>query len=63
MPYKHQAQSYRIRDGVRFACDGDICEGDVRQTAKLRVQELRLSGKRAFFESHPEGYCRVFVEE
>lgn len=61
MPFKHQAESFRTRNGKRFLNDGDICEGDVKAAAKARVQQLRAEGFEAFSEYHPDGYCRVFT--
>lgn len=70
MPFKHQMASYRIRKGVRFECDGDICAldmdtsiGSLRRKAYARVAQLKAEGRKAFFESGDVGaYYRVFVE-
>lgn len=62
MPIKHQAASYRNRDGIRYENHGDICEGDVRASAKAQVRAFRQSGRRAFYEVRAEGFARVFVE-
>lgn len=64
MPIKHQASSYRTRNGIRFENEGDICDAtfcDLHIQAKLRVQELREHGRKAFSERHPDGFYRVFV--
>jgi hypothetical protein len=60
--YKHQEQSYRNRNGVRYECDGDICDTSAtgREMAKARVNELKIGGRRAFFEKQ-DGFYRVFV--
>lgn len=65
MAFKHQTESYRNRNGVHYVCDGDILDatfGDLWVQAKARVNELRESGKRAFYERQPDGWYRVFVE-
>ena len=65
MPIKHQTDSYRNRNGVRYECDGDICDGvmsDLRNQAQVRVKELRTSGRKAFFEVQDACFYRVFVE-
>lgn len=64
MPIKHQAASYRTRNGIRFENDGDICDeafGALYIQAKARVQELRKQGWKAFAEQHPDGFFRVYV--
>ena len=63
MPFKHQDKSYRVRDGIRFICDGDIldqAQGDLKEQAKKRVAVLRQVGHKAFYEKH-DGYYRLFV--
>ena len=65
MPIKHQTESYRNRNGVRYGCDGDICDttnGDLRKQARARVQALRADDRQAFFEKQ-DGFYRVFVAE
>jgi len=62
MPVKHQSQSYRNKNGKRFICWGDFCDADTKAAAKAEVSKLKAGGKAAFYESHPEGYARVFVE-
>lgn len=62
MPFKHQTDSFRTRNGVRYECDCDICDtsrGDLRKQAKQRVRDIRAAGSRAFFEKQ-EGFYRVF---
>lgn len=64
MPFKHQTESYRTRNGKRFVCDGDILDatfGDLWVQAKARVNELHEQGKRAFYERQDGGWYRVFV--
>lgn len=61
MAFKHQTQSYRTRKGRRFVCWCDCCEGDTRAAAKAVVATLKAQGRPAFYESHPDGYARVFV--
>ena len=63
MPIKHQAASYRNRNGKRFTCWQDCCEGDTKAHAAELVKGLKAQGLDAFYEKHPEGYCRVFVED
>ena len=66
MPIKHQSESYRTRNGIRYVCDGDIWDsasGDLREQAIARVSELRSEGRMAFYEKHAAGdYYRVFVQ-
>lgn len=66
MPIKHQASCYRNRNGKRYENDGDICDyefgSDLLQQAIRRVSQFRKFGKRAFYEKHPDGFYRVFVE-
>jgi hypothetical protein len=65
MSFKHQGESYRTRNGIRYECDGDILDkslGDLRKQASDRVRELRSDGRAAFFEKHDGGsYYRVFA--
>lgn len=63
MPFKHQSDSYRHRKGVRYLCHEDVCEEPVVERAKQCVAAIRAQGIRAFYESHPDGYARVFVED
>lgn len=65
MAYKHQTQSYRTRQGIRYVCWQDVCEGeggDLKATAKKVVAELKAQGRHAFYETHKDGYARVFVD-
>lgn len=64
MAFKHQTESFRTRDGLRYECDGDICDaslGVLRLQARSRVQELRKQGRKAFAERHTDGFYRVFA--
>lgn len=64
MPIKHQADCYRVRDGLRYVNDGDVCEapdGDLRKAAQEIAENHRACGRRAFIEKHPDGFFRVFV--
>lgn len=64
MPFKHQAQSYRNRNGVQFECMDDVCDGakgDIKNQAKNLVLAYKMNGKKAFYEKG-DGYYRVFVE-
>lgn len=66
MPYKHQADSYRIRAGLRYGCAGDFCDellGDLRDQAKRAVADAKGRGFKAFFEKMPDGGYRVFSTE
>ena len=64
MAFKHQTDSYRTRKGIRYECDGDICDTtpNGRTIAWTRVTELRVGGRKAFFEKQ-DGFYRVFVAE
>lgn len=64
MPHKHQASSYRTRNGIRYENEGDICDAtfcDLHIQATNRVRDLREAGYKAFKERHPDGFYRVFV--
>lgn len=64
MPFKHQTESYRNRNGKKFVCEGDIMDeaaGDLRDQAKAQVKALKATGRAAFFEKQ-DGYYRVFAE-
>ena len=61
MPFKHQTQSYRTKNGTRFTCWQDCCENDTSAQAKAVVAELRAQGRNAFAEKQ-DGFHRVFVE-
>jgi hypothetical protein len=66
MAIKHQQESYRTRKGVRFQCWED-CHGTIggksaKQEAKEVVALIRSEGIQAFYESHPDGYARVFKQ-
>jgi len=63
MPYKHQLRSYRNRDGVRYVGYEDCTTADKLLTAIGFRNMLRAAGVRAFFESHKDGYIRVFACE
>lgn len=63
MPVKHQIDSYRNRQGVRFECFEDVCDaskGDLRWQAQELVRGFRDQGRKAFFEKQDDFY-RVFV--
>lgn len=65
MPYKHQTESYRNRDGLRFECFEDVCDqakGDLRWQAREMVRGFKDQGRAAFFEKQ-EGFYRVFVQQ
>jgi hypothetical protein len=65
MPFKHQAESYRTRNGKKFVCEGDVLEGEtmaeLREQAKAMVKGFRAEGRAAFYEKQ-DGYYRVFGE-
>ncbi len=65
MPIKHQAHSFRNRNGQRFENDGDVfglTTEEIRANAKARVAELRKQGVKAFYEIQDGGnYARVFA--
>jgi hypothetical protein len=65
MPIKHQAQSYRNRNGIRFENDGDVfglTVEEIRTNAKDAVAELRKVGRKAFYEIQDGGaYARIFA--
>jgi hypothetical protein len=64
MPFKHQAQSYRNRNGIRYECAEDVCDGskgDLRWQAQEMVRGFKDQSRKAFFEKG-DGYYRVFVE-
>lgn len=66
MPFKHQENSFRTRNGIKFINDGDICDatfGALHIQAMARVTELREQGIKAFSERHPDGFYRVFKQE
>lgn len=64
MPIKHQASSYRTRNGLRFENAEDICDqskGDLRWQASEMARGFREQGRKAFIEKQ-DGFYRVFVE-
>ncbi len=64
MPIKHQASSYRTRNGLRYENDGDVfglTVEEIKNNAKMRVMELRAEGRKAFYEIHNGEYGRVFA--
>ena len=64
MTFKHQTESYRNRDGIRFECAEDVCDaslGNLRWQAREMVRGFRDQGRKAFFEKQ-DGFYRVFVE-
>lgn len=64
MPFKHQTESYRTRNGKKFICEGDILDtanGDLKAQAKSLVKALKAMGRDAFYEKQ-DGYYRVFGE-
>lgn len=65
MTFKHQTQSYRNRNGIRYECFEDVCDaskGDLRWQAREMVRGFKDSGRKAFFEKG-DGYYRVFAED
>lgn len=63
---KHQSQSYRMKDGLMYRGYKDVCEpdeldGTLQDAARRLVTELKSQGMSAFYESHSEGYVRVFA--
>ena len=63
MTFKHQSDSYRTRGGVVYKCYGDYAEGSrsaQREAARRIVAAIKDAGGKAFYESHPDGYVRVF---
>lgn len=64
MPVKHQGDSYRTRRGVRYTCWTDLLDesiGPLNGQAKELVRDLKASGRHAFYETHDDGYIRVFT--
>lgn len=65
MPIKHQTESFRNRNGIRYENDGDVfglTVEEIRINAKVRVNTLRNEGRKAFYEIHDGGaYGRVFA--
>lgn len=65
MPYKNQTESYRTRNGQRFVCAEDICDGskgDLRWQAQEMVRGFKEQRRAAFFEKQDDFY-RVFVQQ
>lgn len=65
MPFKHQTESYRTRDGIRYVNEGDILDeraGDLRVQAKAKAAELRAAGRPAFIERQDGDWYRVFAK-
>ena len=66
MPYKHQTESYRTRNGKRYEAAGDLCDasaGDLREQARELVRTFQIGGRDAFYERQDGGaFYRVFAE-
>jgi hypothetical protein len=65
MAFKHQTNSYRTRDGIRYKCFEDVCDtskGDLRWQAQEMVRGFKDQRRKAFFQKG-DGYYRVFVTD
>lgn len=58
MAFKHQTESFRIKDGVLFECWMDTFD---RESAKGAVKDIRQAGRPAFFQKIDNGVWRIFV--
>lgn len=57
MAFKHQTQSYRMRDGYKYDCYGDYHS---KEEAKEVISKAREANCAAFYEANKDGYFRVF---